>query len=367
MDTNVRQKKITQTGFIGIAANLVLAGFKAAVGLIAGAVSIVLDAVNNLTDALSSVITIVGVKLARKKPDQKHPFGYGRIEYFSAILIAAIILTAGVTSLIESAKKILDPELPDFSVVSLIIIAVAIGVKIALGTYVKKQGETCRSEALVSSGKDALFDAILSTGTLVGALIAYFFKFSLDGYIGVVISGFIIKAGVEALLGSTGSVMGNRPEAETTKAIKESVNGIPGVIGAYDLILHDYGPESAIGSIHVEVSDAMTAGELHSLTKAIQTKIYEQFKIFLTVGVYAIDEAHAPERERIHALAMAHEGVIGTHGVFIDDERKTVNFDAVVTFTVKDRNALCEALEKDVQTVLPGYSVSVNFDSDYSD
>ncbi|MBQ1820910.1 MAG: cation transporter [Clostridia bacterium] len=367
MDPNIRQKKITQTGFIGIAANLILAGFKAAIGLIAGAVSIVLDAVNNLTDALSSVITIVGVKLARKKPDQKHPFGYGRIEYFSAILIAAIILTAGVTSLIESVKKIFDPELPDFSVVSLVIIAVAIGVKIALGTYVKKQGETYRSDALVSSGKDALFDAILSTGTLIGALIAFFFKFSVDGYIGAVISAFIIKAGIEALLESVGSVMGARPEAETTKAIKETVRSIDGVKGAYDLILHDYGPDSAIGSIHVEISDAMTAGELHALTKKIQTAVFEQFRIFLTVGVYAIDEAHNPVREKIHALAMSHEGVIGTHGIYIDDEQKTVSFDTVVTFTVKDRGALCADLAKEVQNILPGYTVSVNFDSDYSD
>ena len=367
MDPNIRQKKITQTGFVGIVANLILAGFKAAVGLIAGAVSIVLDAVNNLTDALSSVITIVGVKLARKKPDQKHPFGYGRIEYFSAIIIAAIILTAGVTSLIESVKKIFDPELPDFSVVSLIIITVAIGVKIALGTYVKKQGEAYRSDALVSSGKDALFDAILSTGTLIGALIAFFFKFSVDGYIGVVISVFIIKAGIEALLESVGSVMGSRPEAETTKAIKETVQSIDGVKGAYDLILHDYGPDSAIGSIHIEISDAMSAGDLHTLTKKIQTAVYEQFHIFLTVGVYAIDEAHKPEREKIHALAMSHEGVIGTHGIYFDDAQRTVNFDTVVTFTVKDRKALCEALTKEVQDVLPGYTVYVNFDSDYSD
>ena len=367
MDPNLRQKKITQTGLVGIAASLILAGFKAAVGLIAGAVSIVLDAVNNLTDALSSLITIIGVKLARKKPDRKHPYGYGRIEYFSAIIIAAIILTAGVTSLIESVKKIFDPETPDFSLVSLLIITVAIGIKIVLGMYVKKQGKTYRSDALVSSGKDALFDAILSTGTLVGALIAYFFKFSLDGYIGVVISGFIIKAGIEALLESVGSVMGSRPEAETTKAIKETVNSIDGVRGAYDLVLHDYGPESAIGSIHVEVSDAMSAGELHALTKAIQEKVYEQFRIFLTVGVYAIDEAHEPLRRQIRDLAASHEGVIGTHGIYFDDERKLVTFDAVVTFTVPDRAALCEALQRDVRSILPDYTVSINFDSDYSD
>lgn len=367
MDSNLRQKKITQTGFVGIITNLVLAGFKAAVGLIAGAVSIVLDAVNNLTDALSSVITIVGVKLARRKPDKKHPFGYGRIEYFSAIIIAAIILTAGVTSFIESVKKIFEPETPDFSLVSLIIIAVAIIVKILLGTYVKKQGENYRSDALVASGKDALFDAILSAGTLVGALIAYFFKFSVDGYIGVLISVFIIKAGITSLLESVDSVMGYRPDSETTKAIREAVEEIDGVRGAYDLILHDYGPDSAIGSIHVEVSDAMHASELHALTKKIQEEVYQQFKIFVTVGFYAVDEQRDAVREQINEIATKHEGVIGTHGIFFDEERHLVSFDAVVTFTVKDRDALNKALVAEVSPLVPGYAVVVNFDNDYSD
>ncbi|MBQ9287640.1 MAG: cation diffusion facilitator family transporter, partial [Bacteroidaceae bacterium] len=153
-----RNEQIIQTSYIGIATNVLLAGFKAAVGLVANSVAIVMDAVNNLSDALSSVITIVGAKLSQRPADQEHPFGHGRIEYFSAIIIAILVMWAGVTSLIESVKKIIHPTEPDYSVITLTVIILAIGVKLILGQYVKKKGQELKSDALIASGSDALFD-----------------------------------------------------------------------------------------------------------------------------------------------------------------------------------------------------------------
>ncbi len=366
-DSNFRAQQITRTSVIGIVANIFLAGFKALVGLLSGSIAIVLDAVNNLTDALSSVITILGVKLAKRPPDDKHPFGYGRVEYFSAVLIAAIVLAAGATSLIESVKKILAPAEPDYTVLTLLIVAVAVVVKLLLGRYVKAQGEKYNSDALVASGSDASFDAIISASTLVSALIMLLFQLNLDGIIGAVISVFILKAGLEMLLDSVGNIMGKRPDSEITKEIKETVNAVPGVLGTYDLVLHNYGPDSAIGSVHVEVDADTDAGGLHRLTKAIQQAVLEKFHVFLTVGIYAVDEAHAPQRALIREAAMKHAGVLGTHGVYCDEERQLLSFDVLTDFTVRNKGALCKALAEELQPSFPGFAISINCDTNYTD
>ena len=366
-NVNIREQQITRTSVIGIVVNIILATFKAVVGFLSNSIAIVLDAVNNLTDALSSVITILGVKLAKRPPDAKHPFGFGRIEYFSAIIIASIVLEAGATSLIESVKKIIEPETPDYSVVTLIIVAVAVVVKLLLGRYVKAQGEKYNSEALVASGSDASFDAIISASTLVGAIINLVFKLNLDGIIGAVISCFIIKAGFEMLIDSINDILGSRPDSEITRQINECVRGVPGVLGSYDLILHNYGPGKAIGSIHVEVPDTLDGRSLHTITRTIQNKVLDQFHIFLTVGFYAVAADRQADFDKISAAANAHPGVLGTHGVYFDDENKTLSFDVLVDFTVNNKSELCEQLQTELATHFPGYKILINLDTNYSD
>ena len=179
-----RSQEIIRTSWIGIIANVLLAGFKAAVGVLASSVAIVMDAVNNLSDALSSVITIVGTKLSQRPADRKHPFGFGRIEYFSAIIIAVIVLSAGITSLIESVKKIFDPTEPSYTTTTLVVIVVAIVVKLILGQYVKRKGEQLKSDALIASGSDALFDAVITLATLISAGVMLLWGVSLDGILG---------------------------------------------------------------------------------------------------------------------------------------------------------------------------------------
>ena len=188
-----RDKIIVRTSIIGILVNVLLSSFKLAVGLISHSIAVMLDAVNNLSDALSSVITIVGTKLANKAPDKKHPLGYGRIEYLSALIVAGIVLYAGITSLVESVKKIIHPQTADYSTVALIIIAVAVVVKLILGLYVKKQGEKAESGALRATDADALFDAVLSLSVLASAIIFLTTGYSIEAYVGVVISVVIIK------------------------------------------------------------------------------------------------------------------------------------------------------------------------------
>ena len=194
-----REKTIIRTSIIGIIANVFLAAFKAVVGVLSHSIAIILDAVNNLSDAGSSLITIVGTKLAGREPDKKHPFGYGRIEYLSAMIISVIVLYAGVTSLVESVKQILHPETPEYTTASLVIVAVAVVVKILLGRYVKSVGVRVKSDSLVNSGEDATLDSIISASTLVAAAIFLLFHLSLEAWLGAVISLVIIKSGIEML------------------------------------------------------------------------------------------------------------------------------------------------------------------------
>ncbi|MBP1588655.1 MAG: cation transporter [Kiritimatiellae bacterium] len=366
-DSAARERRITRTSFLGIAANLLLAGFKAAVGLLSNSVAIVLDAVNNLSDALSSVLTILGVKLARRPPTAKHPFGFGRIEYFSAVAIAALVIAAGAGSMVESVKKIVRPETPAYGTAALVIVAVAVAAKFLLGRYVSAQGRACNSDALVASGADASFDALISLSTLVGAIVFLAFKVNLDGWIGAAISLFILKAGVDMLLGAVANVMGRRPDAEITRRIRETVNAVPGVLGAYDLVLHNYGPDSAIGSIHVEIDASLDAASIHHLTRAVQGAVLDRFRVFLTVGVYAVDPARHAEREKIAETARRHPGVLGVHGVFFDDAARSGSFNVVVDFTVRDRPALRDALLAELAPLFPGRTFAVNFDTNYTD
>ena len=239
-----REKIIVKTSVIGILANVFLAATKAVIGIFSHSIAIILDAVNNLSDALSSVITIIGAKLAGREPDKKHPFGYGRIEYLSALVIAMIILYAGVTSLTESVKKIIKAEIPEYSAVSLVIVGIAILVKLGLGFYVRAAGQKVNSDSLVNSGKDALLDSAISSATLIAALVFTFSGLSLEAYLGALIALVIIKAGLEMLTETISKLLGEPGDVEMLQEIKRTVCGFPEVNGAYDLILHNYGPDT---------------------------------------------------------------------------------------------------------------------------
>ena len=365
-----RDKVIVRTSIIGIAANVFLAAFKAAVGIASNSIAVVLDAVNNLSDALSSVITVIGTKLAGKKPDKKHPLGYGRIEYLSAMIVSAIVLYAGITSAVESVKKIIWPEQADYSIVSLIIIASAVVVKIILGSYVRKQGKKVNSNALVASGADALFDAILSASVLLSAVIFMLTGISLEAYVGVIISIIIIKSGVEMMIETLNDILGKRADAETTKKIKELLVSEPEVRGAYDLIINNYGPNKNYASVHLELPDTMTVDEVDVLIRREQLKVFKETGVILTgIGVYSYntknDEA-AKIRNAIQQKVMSHDWALQVHGFYADTENKTIRFDVVTTFDITGRESV-EILTKEIGEMYPGYELQIAHDVDISD
>ena len=365
-----REKVIVRTSVVGIAANVLLVAFKAAVGLVSGSIAVILDAVNNLSDALSSVITILGAKLGAKQPDKKHPLGYGRIEYLSSMFVAALVLYAGGTSLVESVKKIIHPEAADYSVVSLVIIAAAVAVKLVLGAYVKKKGKAVNSGALIASGSDASFDAILSASVLASALIYMLWHVSLEAYVGVVIAGFIIKAGVEMMIETLNDILGRRGDRELVRQIKNLLNEEPAVKGAYDLFLFNYGPEQDYGSVHLEVPDVMTADEIDALTRRLQERVYHETGVILTgIGVYSYN-TQDPEivqiRSTVQKTVLAHDWALQYHGFYVDTEQKTMRFDVVISFDVDRKQALTE-LYQEVQALYPDYQIQIVPDFDVSD
>ena len=365
-----REKTIVRTSIIGIAANIVLAAFKAAVGVFSHSIAIVLDAVNNLSDALSSVITIVGTKLAGKGPDKKHPLGHGRVEYLTAMVIAVLVMYAGITSLVESVKQIINPDTPDYKGVSLIIIAVSVLAKVVLGRYVKSVGERVKSDSLIASGTDATMDAAISASTLVAAGIFLWKGVSLEAYLGLIISLVIIKAGIDILRETISQIIGERVDSDLAVDIKKTVSGFEDVAGAYDLVLHSYGPDTLMGSVHIEVPDYYTADRIDSLTRKIQKEVYEKHGVVLTaVSIYSRnthdDEASKIRNEAMH-IVMEHEGVLQVHGFYIDMETKTMNFDMVVDFDA-DRDAVYSHILEEIKEKYPDYNVRITLDSDISD
>ena len=370
MNVKEREKVIVQTSIIGIATNVMLVAFKMTVGLISNSIAVILDAINNLSDALSSVITIVGAKLAGKAPNKKHPLGYGRIEYITSMIVAAIVLYAGITSLVESVKKIIHPEKAEYSIATIIIIAVAVIVKLLLGTFVKKRGKKVNSGALIASGSDALFDAILSASVLASALVYMFFHISLEAFIGVVIALFIIKAGIEMLVETLDDILGKRADKELVLRIKKLINEEEEVRGAYDLIINNYGPNKNIASVHVELPDTMTVEEVDKLTRKLEEKIYKETAVILTgVGVYSHntknDEASAI-RNNVQKIVTAHDYVLQMHGFYLDMENRKMRFDTVLTFAVSFREAV-ETLIKEVKAAYPDYEITISPDADISD
>ncbi|MCR4717988.1 MAG: cation diffusion facilitator family transporter [Lachnospiraceae bacterium] len=366
-----RDKIIIKTSIIGILANVFLAGFKAAVGILSSSVAVVMDAVNNLSDALSSIITIVGTKLANKPADKKHPLGYGRIEFISAAVIALIVLYAGVTSFVESVKKIIHPITPDYSTAALVIIIVGIIVKVVLGSYVKGVGNKVNSDSLINSGQDALLDSIISTSTLIAAIIYIFTKVSLEAWLGAIISLVIIKSGFDMIRDAGSQILGERVPDEVAKKVKASICELDEIRGAYDLVLHSYGPDKLEGSVHIEIPDTMTADRIDALERKVQEKVFVETGIILTgISIYSMntknDEA-ADIYKKVAKLVKSVDHVKQIHGFYVDLESKDMRFDVVITFDANDIKAQHQKVIDTVTEEFSDYDLRVSLDTDVSD
>ena len=370
MKTN-REKTVINNSIISIASTIVLAGFKAAVGLLANSISIVSDAINNTSDALSSIITIVGTKLACKDPDKKYPYGNGRIEHLTSFIVSAIVLYAGITAIIESIKKIIEPEDPDYNIFTIIVLVAGIITKFVLGIYVKKKGHSVNSDSLVASGADAFNDALLSISVLASAVIFMIFHVNLEAYVGVLVSIFIIKAGVDLIRDSIDNILGTRAESELTKNIKKDILSDKSVHGVYDLVLNDYGPDKYLGSVHIEVPDTLTVAEVDTISRRITSQIMQKYGVILhTIGVYSInttDKNVMKIKQDIHDIVFSHDGILEMHGFYLNETDKVINLDIIIDFKVKNREAVYRKICDEIQAKYKKYKINITLDVDASD
>ena len=368
---NTREKVVIKTSIISIISNIVLAGFKAFVGFLANSIAIISDAINNLSDALSSIITIVGTKLAGKDPDREHPYGHGRIEYMTSLIVSAIVLYAGITALVESVKKIINPEVADYSVITLIILIAGIIVKFALGIYVKKKGKEVNSDSLVASGADAFNDALLSISVLASAIIYMIFDISLEAYVGVLLSIFIIRAGIELIKESVDNMLGVRVESSLAKSIKKEITKENEVQGAYDLVLNDYGPDKYLGSVHIEVNDTLSVADIDKISRRITRTILEKYGVILhTIGVYSVntkDKKIIDAKKEITKIVFSHKGILQMHGFYLDDKEKTISFDIIIDFKIKNREEVYKEIYDEVKNKYKDYKLDITLDIDVSD
>ena len=365
---NERFRLIMKTSLTGIAVNVVLALIKVITGTMANSIAIVLDGINNLSDAGSSLITMIGTALAGRPADKKHPFGYGRMEYLSSLIISALVLYAGISSFSESVDKIIHPAESEYSVITLCIVAAAVAVKALLALYTGRMGKKANSDSLIASGKEAMMDAAVSTVTLVTALLYLFSGISLEAWLGAVIAVIIIKAGIELLGETISRILGEPSEVELAVNIKKTVYSFPEVNGVYDLVMNNYGPETYFASVHIEVNDTLSIRELDTLTRKITDKVLAEQNVYLTaVGIYAKntkDQEMTQLEENVKAIALRHDGIKAFHGFYADIREKKMSFDLVVTLNIKDRLTVFDEAVREIKENYPEFTVVSSMDMD---
>lgn len=368
LEPKTRERKIVFTSIIGIIGNAVLAAFKLIVGLLANSIAVILDAVNSLTDAFSSIITIIGTKLSNRRPNREHPYGYGRLEYITSMAIAVMILYAGIASLVESVKKTIWPETLSYSALTIVVIIVSVVIKILMGIYFKHAGNATNSSPLIASGKDNMFDAVLSAGTLLSAILSLAFDLNIDGIIGACISLFIVKSGFDILRDSVDSVIGRRIDASYAHQLEAYIDSFEGVHGVYDLSIDTYGPNERVGSAHIEVDDDMRASQIHELTRKITVAVHQKFDCYLTIGIYAQNTKgeFAGMKEALKKVVLDHPEVLQVHGFYVDTETKTCYFDLVVDFDHDAEKTSSEVIAA-MKRQYPSFSFATVLDHDIGD
>ena len=366
-----RTSKIVKTSVIGILANVVLAGSKLAVGLASASMAITLDAINNLTDALAPILTIIGVKLSAKEPNKKHPYGYGRVECLCTMAIGIIISYTGLFSVIESVKKIINPVAPNYTAGALETIGFTVVARALLGLYTIKRGKKLDSESLVASGKDSINDSFISISTIIVAVVFIFTGLNVEAYLGLVFSALIIKAGTETLYGTVSKILGERVPVKLSKAVKESIKSFPEVDGVYCLVIHEYGRDRLLGSAHIEVPESLTALYLDSLERSIAHKVLADTGVELIgITVYATNASSqeaASDKQKVKDILGEYKDVLQMHGFYKDKIDMVVKFDMVVDFDAKNKKALRDEIAQRVKNLFTEYDVSITMDYDYSE
>lgn len=344
-DPDSREGIIAATSALGIAVNLLVAAAKVILGLLASSIAIVSEGINNASDALTSVLTLVGSKLAGKHPDAKHPFGYGRIEYLTSLVIAGLILFTGIEMLISSVKLIFEPSELNISFLALAVVAVSAVIKFRLGVFTIKAGKKADSGALVGVGLDCRNDSFISIVTILSAVVFIVFHVSVDAYVGVLMSLLVIKAGFDVLRETVSELLGRPGNEELAAKLYKEIRSTPGILNAVDMMLHNYGPDAYSGSVNVEIDHEMSVGEAYDFLHELQLRIMHEHNVTMVFGVYAVDNDHEEVkaiRSSVASFVRTHEHVKSYHAIYLDPSSDKLYCDLIVDYELRDWEALRE-------------------------
>jgi len=288
-DKDVREKYGVVFSLFSIGCNILMVIFKLIVSFITNFVSIRADALNNLSDVGSNIATLFGFKLSNKHADADHPYGHGRMEYVSGMVVSFLILYMGFNAMFESITKIFKPEETQYSFVALIVLLVSIGIKLVMYYINKKAGNAIESETFLAASQDSLNDSIMTASTLICLVLYKLTNINLDAYVGLVVSIFVIKSGIEIFKNVLDTILGQAPDKELIKQIEKDIINHKHVLGIHDLLMHDYGPSSKFMSVHAEVDSSIDVMELHDIIDNIEMEILEKHGILTTIHMDPID------------------------------------------------------------------------------
>lgn len=367
-DPDSREGIIAVTSGMGIFVNIALALIKVFIGLIVSSIAIISEGVNSAADAMSALITLVGAKLAQKHPDEKHPFGYGRIEYLVSLVIAVLILVTGIQMVISSVKLIFHPEELSVSYVALAIVAGTAVIKFFLGIYTIKMGKKADSSALIGVGMEGRNDSFASVITILSSLIFLIFHVSVDAYAGILISLLIIKAGFDVLKDTISDILGRPGEHELAVQLYREIRKTDGIISAADMMLHNYGPDAWSGSVNVEIDHNKTVGEIYQFLHKLQLHIMHEYQVTMAFGVYAVDNEHAQIKElrrQIGEFVRNHEHLKSYHAVYMDEKDHKIYCDFIVDYKLQDWEALRETFTEYIAESYPEYEVELVIETEF--
>ena len=358
-------------GITGIVCNLLLCGFKMLAGVLAGSLAMIADGFNNLSDAGSAVVTLVGFKLASAPPDKDHPFGHGRMEYLSAMGVAVLIIIAGVELATSAVDKILHPTEAQFSLISTIILVVSIGVKLWMALFHRRIGDLIHSDALSAAGTDSRNDVICTGVVLISSIVGYYTNVSLDGYVGIAVALFVVWSGFSVIKDTVSPLLGQAPDPELVENIQRTVLSYDGVVGIHDMIVHDYGPGRVIASLHAEVPEDQPISKSHDVIDNIEMELMEKFHILTCIHMDPVDTDN-PETLRLKEMAIALMNGIDESLTLHDfrvvsgDTHTNLLFDLVVPHGYDNRQQAAARLREAIHAYDPKLFAVIKVETSYT-
>ena len=370
-DNNVRNAYGSLAGIVGIIINFLLFLIKLSVGLLSGSVAIMADAFNNLSDAASSIMTIVGFKMASKPADAEHPFGHGRIEYLTAMVVSFMVMLVGFQFVKSSFNKIINPETVVFEMVPFLLLFISIFFKVWLSSFNRKIGNKINSSVLKATATDAMGDVFTSSTVVISFLLSNFISFPIDGYIGIIVSLAIVYSGFTLIKETLSPLLGEPPDPILVNNINDMVMSYDNITGVHDLIIHNYGPGRIMASIHAEIPANIGIMEIHDIIDTAEREISEKLNIYLVIHMdpICVDTDEIIEtRAILNNIINKYSYIKSYHDFRIigEHEAKNLIFDIVIDPSCLTKGcttkSICAQLENDIHAISPNYNCIITVD-----